>query len=416
MELYAATREPRHLALAEKVLAQADANPSLNLLGKALAGADAAEIATGKAYQLLRNLVGVAKLYQATGRDELRAAIESLWHSVRDHHVSEGGGPWGGVAHRSREVFNAPGSFSPQGYVETCSTLAWLQLNRELLQISDDPRHADEIERSAYNDLLGAQASDGEDWCYYVFPNGRRVHTTYWRCCKSSGAMALEELPELACRSGEDGSVTVDLYGPSHCRIEFADGAWLALAQETDYPFDGAIALHLNLSQPRRFALRLRIPAWAQGAQVRINGDDAIDAASGRYLQLERDWHDGDTVALELPMPPRFVHRANRNVQESRAPDGSLVRQTVLDDAYVAIVRGPLVYATGLIDGYKTQETVRLPDDDAQALRVERRAGRAPLIHVAPAGREPLAFEPYYLAGGRVDGAWRLTWLSLAPA
>jgi DUF1680 family protein len=415
MALYAATRAPRHLALAEQVLAQADANPSLNLLGKALAGADAAEIATGKAYQLLWNLVGVAKLYQATGRESLRTAIESLWRSVRDHHLSEGGGPWGGVAHRSREVFNAPGSFSPQGYVETCSTLAWLQLNRELLHISDDPHYADEIERSAYNDLLGAQAPDGEDWCYYVFPNGRRVHTTYWRCCKSSGAMALEELPALACRSDADGNITLDLYGTSHSRVEFSGGGWLALAQTTDYPFDGVISLQLNLPQRRRFALRLRIPAWAQDAQARINDDEPVAAAAGAYLKLERDWHDGDTVVLELPMPPRLVRRANRNVQESRAPDGSLVQQTVLDDAYVAVVRGPLVYATGLIDGYRTQETIQLSGDGADTLRVEQRAGRAPLVHLAAAGRAPIAFEPYYLAGGRVDGGWRMVWLSLAP-
>ena len=73
-----------------------------------------------------------------------------------------------------------------------------MQLNRELLAITGEAAYAEEIERTAYNDLLGAQAPDGEDWCYYSFPNGRRVHTTYWRCCKSSGAMALEELPSVA--------------------------------------------------------------------------------------------------------------------------------------------------------------------------------------------------------------------------
>ena len=124
--------------------------------------------------------------------------MTNVWRNIRDHHLTLGGGPWGGVAHRSREVFNPAAVFSPYGYVETCSTLAWIQLNRELLGITGEAAYAEEIERSAYNDLLGAQAPDGEDWCYYSFPNGRRVHTTYWRCCKSSGAMALEELPSLA--------------------------------------------------------------------------------------------------------------------------------------------------------------------------------------------------------------------------
>jgi hypothetical protein len=30
--------------------------------------------------------------------------------------------------------------------------------------------------------------------------------------------------------------------------------------------------------------------------------------------------------------------------------------------------------------------------------------------------RAPLVFEPYYRCGGREHGAWRLSWLSLAPS
>jgi DUF1680 family protein len=49
VELYFVTGEPRFLELARLVLQQADGNPRLALLTRALAGADAAEIATGKA-------------------------------------------------------------------------------------------------------------------------------------------------------------------------------------------------------------------------------------------------------------------------------------------------------------------------------------------------------------------------------
>ena len=121
-------------------------------------------------------MVGVAKLYRATGDPRFLTAAVNVWEAVRDRHLTLGGGPWGGVAHRSREVFNAAGAFDPEAYVETCSTMAWIQLNRELLEILGEARFAQEIERSAYNDLLGGQAPDGEDCCYYSFPNGRRVH------------------------------------------------------------------------------------------------------------------------------------------------------------------------------------------------------------------------------------------------
>src|SRR5690606_27381922 len=150
-------------------------------------------------------------------------ALDLQWQAIRDHHLSLGGGPFGGIGHRSREVFNPAGVFDPEAYIETCSVLAWIQLNRELLAITGDVRHAEEIERSAYNDLLGAQAPNGEDWVYYSFANGRRIHTNYWRCCKSSGAMALEELPAVAWAHDERGVVAHPL-GPGQARSPLPGG------------------------------------------------------------------------------------------------------------------------------------------------------------------------------------------------
>ena len=364
MELYFATGEARYLQLAEHVLAQADAHAPLALLTRALAGADAAEIATGKAYQLAWNLVGLAKLARATGEARYREAVDRVWQSIRERHLTLGGGPWGGVAHRSREVFNAPGSFSPNAYVETCSLLAWIQLNRELLRLTGEARYAEEIERTAYNDLLGAHAPNGEDWCYYSFPNGRRVHTTY--------------------------------------------------------PFDGTVSLQVEPEHDASFEVRLRVPSWAHGATVSVNGE-AVDAdvVPGTFARVTRRWSAGDLLTIVFPLRPVLHHHALRNVQESRAPDGGDVRQQVLDLRYVGLTRGPLVYATELIDGFKTEETIRLPDgpqdDWLQVLPVsdgEEGAGIAMQLGY----RAPLLFWPYYRAGGRVDGAWRLTWLSLPPA
>ena len=106
-------------------------------------------------------------------------------------------------------------------------------------------------------------------------------------------------------------------------------------------------------------------------------------------------------------------------MQESRAPDGSEVHQQVLDLHYIGLTRGPLAYATELIDGFKTEETIRLPDgpqDDWLQVLPVTDDQEGPAISLQPASRPPLMFWPYYRAGGRHDGAWRLTWLSLPPA
>lgn len=423
-ELYLRTGESRYLQLAELIVQQADARVELNLLTQAVNGVDAAEIATGKAYQLCWNMVGMAKLHRATGKPQYLQAVRNVWHSVREFHLSLGGGPWGGIAHRSREVFNHHGAFSPYGYIETCSTLAWMQMNRELLAITGEAQFAEEIERSAYNDLLAAQAPNGEDWCYYIFPNGKRVYTTYWRCCKSSGSMAIEELPGVAYTLRGADEIAVNLYGPGEAVLATAAAGAVRLVQQTAYPADGSVRIEIQPERAGRFALALRIPSWAAGASVAVNGRvPATDGAGkapaepGAYFRIERDWQAGDVVELSLPMAPTLHRKLSQNTQESLAPDGSPVAQQVMRYEYAAITRGPLVYATGLIDGFKTEETVILADGEQLELAPEAlpQDASGPAIRLKLASRPDLIFVPYYEAGGRRDGTWRLTWLQLAP-
>lgn len=413
VELHAASGEQRYLQLALRVLEQADRHPRLALLQQLAAGADVSEIGTGKAYQLTWNLVGLAKLHRATGEPAYLQAVLSGWRSIREHHLTLGGGPWGGVAHRSREVFNAATAFDPHGYVETCSTLAWIQLNRELLSMTGEAAYAQEIERSAYNALLGAQAPDGEGWCYYTFDNGRRVHTTYWRCCKSSGAMALEELPSIAYGSSPDGGIRVNLLGASQAEFRIPGAGTVRIEQATRYPFEGGVSIRVSTEREAAFPLYVRVPDWAEGAKLQNAACEP-----GAYARVERRWRAGDAISLALPLRTRTHRRSRRSVQESVVPDGSTLAQEVLRFDYIAVTRGPLVYATSLIDGYKTEETLRLggePEETWLETAAAQDGADGVDVRLRPKGREPLTFSPYYRADGRRDGAWRLTWMSLAP-
>ena len=419
VDLYVVTAEYKYLELATLILEQANQRPELELLKQALAGTDAAEISTGKAYQLCWNMVGVAKLHKVTGNAQYLRAAQNIWTSIREHHLTLGGGPWGGVGLRSREVFNHQSVFSPHGYVETCSILSWIQLNRELLLITGDAKYAEEIERAAYNDLLGACAPNGEDWCYYSFPNGKRVYTTYWRCCKSSGAMALEELPAVAYAVSAQQELVVNLYGAGRASCSMIDAGTVQLEQVTGYPFDGNVRIVVRLEKTASFVIKLRIPSWATEANIRVNGLAwKQPVLPGTYAALEREWKHDDVIDLQFPMNPLIHRKAGSSVQESTSPDGAPIRQEVMHIDYLAITRGPLVYSTSLIDGFKMHETIRLSGQDAsQLLEVigSTPGYEGPAISLNLGYRSPLVFHPYFEAGGREDGAWRLTWMELTP-
>jgi DUF1680 family protein len=228
--------------------------------------------------------------------------------------------------------------------------------------------------------------------------------------------MALEELPGIAYRLRAGGAIAVNLYGPGRASIATECAGRVVLEQETCYPFAGDIRIRVDPEQPARFPILLRIPSWCDRPDVRVNGADT-PAGAGSYVTLDRDWRAGDEIAMRLPMAPVLHRVINRNVQESRGPAGEPIRQEVLRAEYVALSRGPLVYATGLIDGYRTEETIRLAESEIPVmLEVQESANTAaPAVRLAPTGRPPIDFVPYYEAGGRVDGSWRVTWLRIAP-
>jgi hypothetical protein len=75
------------------------------------------------------------------------------------------------------------------------------------------------------------------------------------------------------------------------------------IAEETDYPFSDTVTLKLSTAQPVKFPLYLRIPRWCVDASAKVNGKAVpLTAKPLSYVVLEREWKDGDTVSLRLPM------------------------------------------------------------------------------------------------------------------
>jgi hypothetical protein len=216
----------------------------------------------------------------------------------------------------------------------------------------------------------------------------------------------LEELSAIAYGVTADDAIAINLLGRSDAEIALPTAGAVRLRQRGAYPFEGPITVEVTPTAPARFAIDVRIPDWVEQPILRV-GDKAVEAIPGSYARIERDWEPGDVITLDLPMPVR-VHRAvQRNVQESLAPGNVPVAQEVMRYDFIAVTRGPLAYATGLVDGFKRGETVRFAGAPVAVAEGET-------IRLEPEGRAPIVFEPWYRAGGRHDGAWRLTWLGLA--
>jgi hypothetical protein len=183
---------------------------------------------------------------------------------------------------------------------ETCVTVTWLQLTRQLLALTGEARYADEIERTLFNHLAAAQRPDGSAWCYYTPLDGYRTPETGISCCVSSGprAVATVAASVFATTPGHD-ELAVCLYHEARATVEL-DGIPVAVSLETPVPFAGGAVLHVDLAGSARFGLRLRRPAWALGFRV--------DPATGSYDDAgwlavpARSWRGGDRLDISFEM------------------------------------------------------------------------------------------------------------------
>lgn len=407
VELYKATKDQRYLDLAGVVIKQLEAKEDHRMITAGKNNLDMEFVGDGKIYQIIWNLTGVTKLYEVTGNEEYKKAIDNIWQNIVDYHLNITGGPWGGVG-KHMECFNRKNYWSPYGLVETCSTMSWIQLNKELLRLTGDAKYAQELEKSAYNALLGARFPNGVDWSYHSFNNGSWSVANFNDCCPSSGAMALEELPALVYSKKENG-IALNLYTESEANVPMSKSNTVRLTQKTQYPFDGKIQLSVA-SKNETFPLHLRIPNWANSANIKVNGKpvDTNALKKGDYFTINRAWGAKDVVEIEFPMELRVV-------QNSEQLDGPQNAAEIHNVKWFALTRGPLVFAVnGLIDGKDRERSmdIDLSNAETKFTPVPNSEGNeSPAYELKMPGLQPLLFVPYYEAGGMKKGGWRLTWL-----
>jgi DUF1680 family protein len=390
-ELTAATGDDRYVGLAVATLEEMERR-GLYVLSAHTRDLDVAALGTGKAYQICWTLVGMVAVCRVLDDDRFLKPVLALWENIAQEHLTPLGGPWGGIAGH-KEVFNARGFFSPYGMVETCSAASWMSLCRALFDASGEEKYVAAYERTLLNTILGAADANGQDWCYFTFPNGRRNNTYHWACCKSSGAMALEEAASMVVASNAD-ALRINLL--TSCRVQ-ACGLALNLVRERD-----GFMVTVEKASSDGIDLEIRLPEWAELQGAVLNGEDQRPLVEEGYLRFSRRWEEGDQIELRLDCPVR-VHPKTFTVDHHG--------QEIVRMDYACVSKGPYVYATGPFDGFRKEETLRLAKLNPDA--PFRDAGDGDLDLYLP-GRERIRFQPYFEAGGRHEGAWRTTWLQVA--
>jgi hypothetical protein len=148
-----------------------------------------------------------------------------------------------------------------------------------------------------------------------------------YRCCQHNVAMTWPRFTENLWQASADNGLIAWMYAPNEVvTTKGKDETKITIDTDTEYPFKGKIAMKLSCSKPVNFPLYLRIPIWAGGTSVTLNGKKVrADVRPGEYLCLQNTWKSGDMLEMNLPM----------NISLTRWPrNGS-----------VTVNRGPLSYS-----------------------------------------------------------------------
>ncbi|MFN3421533.1 MAG: glycoside hydrolase family 127 protein, partial [Armatimonadota bacterium] len=330
--LYKATGEKRYLDFCKYIVWAWEHSPhGPKLLSSLLSHGDVHRTANGKAYEMMSCLVGALELYRVL-RDEdreeegksLLLAAQRAWDDIVANHLYITGGTSLGEHFQPDHHLPNDGAVS-----ETCATVTLLQLTLELFRLTGEAKYMDVAERTIFNHLLAAQHPNGDRWCYFTPLEGQKNYRSDINCCASSGPRAIALLPTFTYTLDPDGGVRINLYTQSELNLS---SQGIRIVQETAYPYEGKVTLKLQISEPKEFALRLRVPDWCEAATITINNETPKRLSCG-YCELRRQWRNGDVVRLELPMKLKVVVGTHTNEGKLALMYGPLV--LVADERFV---------------------------------------------------------------------------------
>lgn len=125
-------------------------------------------------------------------------------------------------------------------------------------------------------------------------------------CCAANFHQGWPKFVASLFMLSQDDGLVASAYAPSEVCTAVRDTR-VQVLEETNYPFRGGVRV-INPASPLAFPLLLRIPAWAAGTKLKVNGAEQPTAAPGTFARIERTWKAGDRVTVEFPVGPRVSH------------------------------------------------------------------------------------------------------------
>lgn len=390
--------------------------------------------ALGHAVRVVYLFAGLAHIARDSGDQAMLDHCKRMWKDiVRRKMFVTGGIGSSAFGEAFSRAYDLP---DDTPYCETCASVGLVFFAQAMLAADANGEYADIVETELYNGALSGMSLDGTRF-FYVNPleadpvasagsreeahvRTRRAEWFPCACCPSNISRLVASVERYIYTTLSDGTILVNQFIGG--AADFGDG--LSITQTTDYPWEGAVHIHVAKPEGEERRIGVRIPGWAgSGWSLTADGMPVEETTTGyAYVTMSADATALD-LDLTLDMTPRALRASNR------------VKENI---GQIAVRRGPVVYCAenadnpGPLWNYTVTPSVlseaaeHRSDELDDALTLTIPAQRAPeepdgepLYHAiddpaAPApAPEPtqLTLVPYYAWANRANGQMRV-WLN----
>lgn len=299
-------------------------------------------------------------------------AIISLWYKnpigerLTQHLINWGEKsslmPWGIVS--GEEYLSGRGSMH---FNETCMIPTSMWSYGWLMRLTGDSRWADRIENVFLNCGPVPIARDWKTMTYYQTPNrysehlpmdpfvpgpGDQLYTPHGYdvlCCVGSCNWIIPNYIQQMWLETADHGLACALYGP--CKVDkFIRGRRLSINCTTDFPFEDCVSMEVNLDRSVDMPFYFRMPDWADGFEVYVNGQHCKVTIKKGFACIKRRWRNNDNIKVKLPMKA-VVERGTetpypRDNYFMRVPEYK--SDSICGQPYEYVKYGPLLFSLSL--------------------------------------------------------------------
>lgn len=342
-------------------------------------------------------------------------ATDKLWNNMVSKKMYLTGGI--GAKHEGEsfgENYELP---NLTAYNETCASIGNVYWNHRLHNASGDVKYFDIIERTLYNGLISGLSLDGEKFFYpnalasdgvYKFNQGACTRKSWFdcSCCPTNIIRFIPSLPSLMY-SKTKNTFYLNLYASNEATIELENNI-VHISQQTNYPWEGNVAITVDPEKNSEFTIKLRVPNWAKNevlpsdlyqytekssknTPLLINGKPTTIEEINGYFSITKTWKKGETITLNFPMEVKKVV-SNTNIIENK------------DN--VALEYGPLVYAVEEIDNKNNFDAITINASDTFNVKKDTILGGINTIE-----NNKLKAIPYYAWSNRGLGKMKV-WIA----